>query len=283
MLNNEKKKKVLAEHEKVVEQYNGLIKTVEAECELLYLTRKQTVELFQHIEDFLTRITDSHHQFEPNLQRIKIEYTKFRHTEDYAAADAKKEDVILRVGVAVGFEGGMASAQMAPKASMLLATTFGKASTGTPISKLSGAAQTKAALAWLGGGAKAIGGRGIAAGKNLLASAIPRIGFSIAGIVIAASTLIALDWKNRTTAGQALEETNAVKISVEKLIETRTAIALIHSETEALLARVSEQFKSMEPLNDSNYSDLSNDERLQLESLVNNTIALAEMLNKVVE
>ncbi|MFZ2169952.1 MAG: hypothetical protein WAW61_09995 [Methylococcaceae bacterium] len=283
MLNNEKKKKALAEHEKAVEQYNCLVKTVEAECERLYQTRKQTVELIQYIEDFLKRITNTPHQFEPNFQRIKIEYTKFRHTEDYVAAEAKKEDVILRFGVAAGMKGGMAFAQMAPDAAMWIATTFGNASTGTPISRLSGAAQNKAALAWLGGGAKAIGGRGIAAGQGRLASAVPVIGFSIACVVIAMGTLFALDQENRATTEQAHKETNEATNAGEKLSEIRTAISLIHSETEALLGRVSEQFKSMEPLKDSNYADLSNDEQLQLESLVNNTIALAEMLNKVVE
>lgn len=283
MLNNEKKEKALAEHEKAIEQYNGLIKTVEAECELLHQTRKQTVELIKDIEDFLLKTTDSHHQFEPSLQRVKIEYTKFRHTEDYAAVEAKKVGVILRVGVALGVEGGKVSAQIAPKAAMLFATTFGKASTGTPISILSGAAQTKAAQAWLGGGAKVIGGKGIAAGQDLLTSAMPKIGLSIFGVVILAGTLFAFDWNNRTVAQQALEETNAAKIAGEKLIETRTAISLIRLVTEALLARVREQFKNMEPLKDSNYADLSNDEQLQFESLVNNMIALAEMLNKVVE
>ena len=283
MLNNDKKKQALAEREKAVKQYNGLFKTVVSECELLYQTRQQTVELIEDIEEFLLKTTDSHYQFEPSLQRIKIEYTKFRDTEDYATAESKKQGVILSISVALGGEGMKASAQIAPKVAMLFATTFGKASTGTPISMLSGAAQIKAAQAWLGGGAKVIGGRGIAAGQNLLTSHVPKIGFIVSGVVIAGVALFAFDRNNRAIAEQALEETNAAKIAGEKLIETRTAISLIHSETEALLARVYEQFKSMEPLKDSKYADLSNDEQLQMESLVNNTISLAEMLNKVVE
>ena len=49
-----------------------------------------------------------------------------------------------------------------------IATTFGVASTGTAISTLSGAAATNAALAWLGGGALAAGGGGMAAGEAFL-------------------------------------------------------------------------------------------------------------------
>ena len=56
---------------------------------------------------------------------------------------------------------------------MGIATTFGVASTGTAISALSGAAATNAALAWLGGGALAVGGGGMAAGNAFLALAGP--------------------------------------------------------------------------------------------------------------
>lgn len=48
------------------------------------------------------------------------------------------------------------------------AMMFGTASTGTAIAALSGAAKTNATLAWFGGGAKALGGLGMAAGKLVL-------------------------------------------------------------------------------------------------------------------
>lgn len=52
---------------------------------------------------------------------------------------------------------------------------FGAASTGTAISTLSGAAATKATLAWFGGGSLAAGGFGVAGGGIVLA------GIGIAG------------------------------------------------------------------------------------------------------
>lgn len=63
---------------------------------------------------------------------------------------------------------------------MAIATTLGTASTGTAISALSGAAATNAALAWLGGGALATGGGGVAAGEAFLALAGP-VGWAIGG------------------------------------------------------------------------------------------------------
>ncbi len=52
------------------------------------------------------------------------------------------------------------------------AMMFASASTGTAIAALSGAAKTNATLAWFGGGAKAAGGLGMAAGKLVLAGVV---------------------------------------------------------------------------------------------------------------
>lgn len=89
---------------------------------------------------------------------------------------------------------------------MGIATTFGVASTGTAISALSGAAAANAALAWLGGGALAVGGGGMAAGSAFLALAGP-VGWTIAGLSIIASGLvfsepkvIRKDWRMCTPA-----------------------------------------------------------------------------------
>ena len=58
---------------------------------------------------------------------------------------------------------------------------------------MSGAAATNAALAWLGGGALAVGGGGMAAGNAFLALAGP-IGWAIAGVALLASGL--MFWKS---------------------------------------------------------------------------------------
>ncbi len=90
---------------------------------------------------------------------------------------------------AAGVGSGIAVAALGPTAAMGIATTFGIASTGTAISTLSGAAATNAALAWLGGGALATGGGGMAAGNAFLALAGP-VGWAIAGVALVASGLL---------------------------------------------------------------------------------------------
>lgn len=120
----------------------------------------------------INSIANTPKEFEKNISVIKAERTKFRQTEEYAA-EAYHNALKTGAGAATGVGIGAAVASMAPTAAMWVATTFGTASTGTAISALSGAVATKAALAWLGGGALAAGGGGIAGGQAFLALAGP--------------------------------------------------------------------------------------------------------------
>ncbi len=125
-----------------------------------------------------------------NLKKIRLNWKQQAEKieNDY------KIEAVKNAGVgAAGVGAGVAVAALGPTAAMGIATTFGVASTGTAISALSGAAATNAALAWLGGGALAVGGGGMAAGNAFLALAGP-IGWAIAGVAIAASGL--MFWKS---------------------------------------------------------------------------------------
>ncbi|MFC0308419.1 hypothetical protein ACFFHK_01705 [Gallibacterium trehalosifermentans] len=84
------------------------------------------------------------------------------------------------LGVAGGATGGVLTAYGAYSGVMLL----GKASTGTAIGTLHGAAATNATLAWLGGGPIAAGGGGIAAGTLVLGTLTLGTGLVIAGFYI---------------------------------------------------------------------------------------------------
>ena len=105
-----------------------------------------------------------------------------------------KDAAVKNAGAGVG----VAVVTMGPTVAMGVATTFGVASTGTAISTLSGAAATNAALAWLGGGALAAGGGGMAAGEAFFAFAGP-VGWAIAGVALLASGL--MFWKTKTDQG----------------------------------------------------------------------------------
>ena len=132
----------------------------------------------------------------------RVQYEKLREVRlnwkqqaDKIEADYKVAAVKNVGGGAAGVSAGVAVAALGPTAAMGVATTFGVASTGTAISTLSGAAATNAALAWLGGGALAVGGGGMAAGNAFLALAGP-VGWAIAGVALLSSGLFF--WKAKS-------------------------------------------------------------------------------------
>ena len=182
MLYSKPKKDALAIHERAVNKYNMVFKKIEASGNRLYERRQDSVLLIREVESLINSIANKPKEFDKKISDIQAERMNFQDTEKYAA-EAMNAAVKSGIGVAAGVAGGAAVAGMAPTAAMWVATTFGTASTGTAISTLHGAVATRAALAWLGGGALGTGA-GIAGGKALLALAGP-IGWGITGVTTA--------------------------------------------------------------------------------------------------
>ena len=120
----------------------------------LYDSLTSIQDLFDQIRNVPT---DKKLQYE-ELKKIRLNWKQQAEKieKDYQAAAVKNAGA-----GAAGAGLGVAVVTMGPTVAMGVATTFGVASTGTAISALSGAAATNAALAWLGGGALAVGGGGI--------------------------------------------------------------------------------------------------------------------------
>lgn len=280
MLYSGAKKEALTIHEKAVKKYNQTITCVQQKCENLYITRQKSVVVIEVIEGLINGIANTPKEFEHSLTLIKTERIKFHETEAFAA-EAYNNAVKSGIGIAVGVGAGATVAGMAPTAAMWVATTFGISSTGTAISTLSGAAATKAALAWLGGGALKAGGAGMVGGQALLALAGP-IGWGITATTVAGS-IFNVSRKNRMISDAIIEEAKSITICGAKLDETGLVITNIHNETALLLDNVKSQLNRATQLSGHNYASMSDDEQLLLGTLVNNTLSLAEMLNKMVE
>ena len=176
---------------------------------------------------------------------------------------------------------GGAVAALAPTAAMGIATTFGTASTGTAIAALHGVVQTNAALAWLGGGALAAGGGGMAAGQALLALAGP-IGWSIAAAGTGVS-LLSLTSKNKKIADQAVEEAKKIESARSGLDNTTEKVKTIRVETQTLSGKLTGQIDQARKYSNADYSALEYEAQLLLGTLVNNTLALACLINRTVE
>lgn len=279
MLYAKPKKDALAIHERAVAKYNASFQKMERLGGRLYDKRCDCVTLIHEIEFLVNSIANRPKEFEKKISEIQAAREKFRETEAYAT-EAMEAAVKSGVSVAAGVAGGAAVASMAPSAAMWVATTFGTASTGTAISALHGAVATKAALAWLGGGALSAGGAGVAGGQALLALAGP-IGWGITGVTTAASA-IALGHKNKQIADEAIAEAKKITIAGAEVNETVAKIQHLTDETVMLMDALKDMAQANRHLKGANYLELSEDEQYQLGTIVNNTLTLAELLNKTI-
>lgn len=139
--------------------------------------------------------------------------------------------------------GGLKGLAMGAGAKALATTAVVKggvtAATGTAISKLSGAAAQRATLAWLGGGAVAAGGGGVAVGSAVLA------GVAIAPAVLVGGFVMAHQGeKARTRAKKYAARVKRACAEIEAAIAVAKAaqarIAELESVVVALDARTSE-------------------------------------------
>lgn len=279
MLFKETKDEALKIHERARNKYNATIEKVNASCGELYQKRTESKECIDKIQSLINGIANTPKEFETTLSKVEAAVKQFNETELYAKESLKTAQK-AGVNVAAGVATGTAIASLAPTAMMWVATTFGTASTGTAISSLSGAVATKAALAWLGGGALSAGGAGVAGGEALLALAGP-IGWGIAG-ASAAISASAVSIKNKKLADQVIEEAKTITMAGAELNEIYAIIGNLRKETELLLDKLLSQYEKFVGIEETDYYSLSEDVQIGLGSMVNNTLSLAELLNKTV-
>ena len=181
---------------------------------------------------------------------------------------------------AAGVGAGVTVAAAGPSVAMGIATTFGVASTGTPILSLSGAAATNAALAWLGGGTVAAGGAGMAGGKILLALTGP-IGIGIAVASFAASGYLfwkTLSDKKRAETILCLVTDKQTKQYKLANTEMRTRISKMLDEMK-LLITASDRIKEF----GLDYNNMTDNQKYELGSYVNLMRSSTQLLVKPIE
>ncbi len=155
---------------------------------ILYETLDEMQSLFDEIRNIK-------HESRVKYKKLKEARMDWKHQSEVIEMKFNKA-AAQQAGIgAAGIGVGLAVVSLGPTAAMGVATTFGVASTGTAISALSGAAATNAALAWLGGGALAVGGGGMAAGNVFLAMLGPT-GWAIAGVALLGSGIMLIKTKN---------------------------------------------------------------------------------------
>ena len=239
-------------------------------------TNEKIIELGKYSGDLYSELSTIQLLFDrirnvPEEKRLKYEKLKeirlnWKKQAEKIELEYKKAEIKAAGQGAAGVGAGMAVAALGPTAAMGIATTFGVASTGTAIASLSGAAATNAALAWLGGGALAAGGGGMAAGNLFLAMAGP-VGWAIAGVSIVSSGLLffkAKSDKERLENIFTHISNRDIKSYELAIVELNERIKRIKNET-VLLQMAIEKIKTF----GINYNEMTESQQYELGSYVN--------------
>ena len=315
MFNSELKKEWLNRLERIQDEYKVEMNEAQEATLELFENRKNAALIVKQVEDFVNSIAKTPKEYNVALEKINFKMHDFN-----SVISLKNEsDLAMKISGSTAGAGALAGAGVAalgPTAAMAIATTFGTASTGASIATLSGAAATNAALAWLGGGALAAGGGGMVAGKSLLALAGP-IGWAIGGASILGGALFASS-KNKKIAKEAEENVYKIKEQINYIVKTKTEIlacsrlteehsrslkdqlnmvkdmvnkSLIYKEKsnrtffEGIKKFLFKPFKNEVAVTSGNgmkpsYTDFDSDLKKELGALVNNTLALASLIEK---
>lgn len=263
-----------------VDQYNDAYTTMNDNGATLYRERSLAVDRITQIEYLVNSIANRPKDFDTEIAEIRTSRETFVGACEFAKQEleaAKKSALSAGAGVVTG----AAIVSVAPTVAMWVATTFGTASTGTAISALSGAAATNAALAWLGGGALAVGGGGMAAGHAFLALAGP-VGWGIAGVTLLSSIMLfsvnklKLDKKKKDEIESVKNNTNSARLVAAQIQE-------LLDETVSLRNHLTQQYNDCLACFDKDFTAIPREQQMQLGVLVNNTKALAASLSKSIQ
>ena len=268
-------------HERTLTRYNASYETMSKSCEILYQERKKAIELIQFVEKVVNSIANTPKEYDTKVGEIHREVEAFCNTEKYAQ-EAYAASIKAGTNIVGGVAVGAGIAAMAPTALMSVATTFGTAATGTAISTLAGAAAQKSAVAWIGrtfvGFAVKSGTAGMAAGNAFLALAGP-VGWGITAASVGVSVL-SLNKKNKEVAEQAINEAKEIAKAREALDETTEKVRALKEKTSILYEDLNSAKEKIVEFMNVNYSDLVEDRRMYLGTIVNNTLSLSALINK---
>lgn len=279
MFNNKNKKEALQRMNDTNEELRQKTNHVIDRSGDLYSDRESLKDEIDIIWNKINEFRNKPTEIGLTLEQVKIEFNRYTKLIEIAEINNDTDNVDAKVATGAGIATGAGVAMLAPTAAMAIATTFGTASTGAAISSLTGVAATNAALAWLGGGTLAAGGAGIAGGEVLLGLAGP-IGWSIAAAGLVTGGVLA-NSKNKKVAEQANEATEKLKGQIKINEGILTEIENIIKQTRKARTDIISMLGTIQTLN-TDFSLLTDDEKLKLGTIVNDVLAFAKLLNKTV-
>ena len=261
-----------------IDIYDGTYSILKQHATTLFELRQKSLLALDRAES-LTSQTNNCPTYENVLRVISVEKRNFSETQLFTNASvstSKKTVVIDSIAKAVA----PLAKEFAPDVAMW-ATTFGKASTGKAISELSGIARTNAQLAILGGGAKRIGGKGIAGGKAFLAIVGPLTEVGIICLSGAANLYVRCK-ENYKRAKQADNEAQNIRQATTVLIDSTNHILDLIKQTDELLSVCNDLLNEIEAFNTADDSSNSVDKAKKMEELISNCSKLSVIINQTI-
>lgn len=271
MLHSGAKKKAVKEMNSVIDEYNALSSEVQNKLLKLYERRKEGTKTIQNLEKYINTLARTPKELKKSIQEINVqieEFVKITKHEEY-----KPEVNAGGTAAAGGAVGGVVSA-LGPKAVIAIATTFGRAGTGTAIKSLSGAAAKKAALAWIGRTAGAAGAPAVA-GQAVL-NALGPIGWGITAISLV-SAGYKLDKGNRKLIEECLS--NKAQVEEDKAYVEK-ALAWVGKTDKATSRLIISIKNGLFACNDfpEDYKLWGEEEKMVLMKAINKARALGELI-----
>lgn len=250
----------------------------------LYHKRKDYLKEILSIQEMLSSFENLPSWCSEDISFAIEQVKDFRTAVEYENNPKKFAETTDQTGRTAAFIGtgtaaGAAIATLGPSAAMSIATVLGTASTGTAISALSGVAATNAALAWLGGGAIAAGGSGVAGGTLLLGMFGP-IGVAV-GAVSAVGGLLFMNSKNKEKRSEIEKHIDTIKRDIHtiepKLTRLSTLIVRSDNNYQKRLRPMEKWMKSVLPRD---YSLWDDEKKHSLEKLVNAVSNTVQLINE---
>ncbi len=276
MLNAGYKKEALKKCEEAGNTYQKEYDSTISKSTELYENKENAVKTLKDVDEYIHSLSNKPKEIVKIASEISIRRQEFEKEIETLQIESKKADATGKNVAGAGVLTGVGVAALGPTAAMGVATTFGTASTGTAIAALSGAAQTNAALAWLGGGALAAGGGGIGAGEAFLALAGP-VGWAIGGAALVGGGLLA-NSKNKKIAEKAEQQTKEIKNETNKIKKIKTKIAAEIKAIESLNSGVKKTVKYLKDTRKNDYKLFTDEEKDSLMELMNSSESLSKRI-----
>lgn len=188
---------------------------------------------------------------------------------------------LMASSVLGGLVGGTGAGALAAFGAYGATMTFASASTGTAIASLSGVSATNATLAFLGGGALAAGGGGMALGSAVLGGALAGPAIAVLGIVMNASASKNLDnaYSNAAKAKEFAEGCKTIETLCNAISARAGLFTSLVSKLDIIFNWMIEQLETVVQTYGTDYSEYPED----AQSMVAMTLSVAGAIKKVLD